>query len=234
MWAVVAAAGNVLGGLLVLSGRRASDRALSALTGFGAGFLLALVVVEMLPVAFDVQGGVLAALIGYALVHLTQHVLTPHFHYGDETHAEAMVSPGVGMWALVGLLPHSFFDGVALGSGFLHSNELGTMIFAGVLLHKIPTGLSLASVMLASGNDRRRVLMAVGAVGLATVVGAILTPALDGLVRYGLGLAAGVTLYVAASNLMPETQRAHGWSAQAGVFAGIGVFLGARWLLGGA
>lgn len=218
----------------MLSGRAASDRALAALTGFGAGFLLALALVEMMPPAFETTGGVLAALAGYVLVHLTQHALTPHFHYGDETHTDAMISPGIGVWALVGLLPHSFFDGVALGSGFLRSGELGTMIFVGVLLHKVPTGVSLASVMLASGNDRGRVLTAVIAVGLATILGAAVTPIVGGLVTYGLALAAGVTLYVAASNLIPESQRARHWMARAGVFAGVAVFMLFRWMVAGS
>ena len=95
-----------------------------------------------------------AVLIGYLVVHLTQHTLTPHFHFGEETHHEEMVSKGIGYLALVGLLPHSFFDGVAIGSGFLGNRALGIfLIFTAVALHKVPTGVSLASVMLASGSS---------------------------------------------------------------------------------
>jgi len=187
--------------------------------------------VELIPAALEVPNGALVALAGYLMVHLTQHALTPHFHYGEETHGEAMVSRGIGVWALVGLLPHSFFDGVAIGGGFLRSSELGALIVAGVLLHKIPTGVSLASVMLASGNSRRRTLLALSGVALATVLGAALTPAITALVRYGLALAAGVTLYVAASNLVPESQRERSGLVQAGVFGGAATFLLARWAL---
>jgi ZIP family zinc transporter/zinc and cadmium transporter len=215
----------------VLGRKPASHRALAALTGYGGGFLLALTLVELIPAALDVPNGALVALAGYLLVHLTQHALTPHFHYGEETHGEAMVSRGIGVWALVGLLPHSFFDGVAIGGGFLRSAELGALIVAGVLLHKIPTGVSLASVMLASGNSRRRTLLALSGVALATVLGAGLTPAVSALVRYGLALAAGVTLYVAASNLVPESQRERSGLVQAGVFSGAATFLLARWVL---
>lgn len=232
VWSIVAAAGNLLGGALVLSGRPASRGTLSMLTGFGAGFLLALTVVELLPAAFAVPNGMLVALAGYLLVHLTQHALTPHFHYGVETHGDEMVSRGIGVWALVGLLPHSFFDGVAIGGGFLASSELGALVVVGVLIHKIPTGVSLGSIMLASGNDRRGSMLAVAAIALATVIGAVVTPWIEALVRYGLALAAGVTLYVAASNLVPEAQREKGWTVQAGVFGGIAAFALARWVTG--
>jgi ZIP family zinc transporter/zinc and cadmium transporter len=232
LFAVIAALANILGGAIVLT-RRGPGRYLDALVGFGAGFMLAVALLEMTPHAIGLRGGFAAILIGYLGVHLTQHVLTPHFHFGEETHADAMVSPGVGVWALVGLVPHSFFDGVAIAGGFLDSPRLGMLIFAAIVLHKVPTGLSLASVMLASGNSRRDTMMAVVGVGLATVAGAIVTPAFSPLATYGLALAAGVTIYVAASNLIPESQRQHSWLVQGGVFAGVLVFVLARSLLPG-
>jgi ZIP family zinc transporter/zinc and cadmium transporter len=224
LYAILAAFGDVLGGVFVLTGPNRSRRTLAALVGFGAGFMLAVAIVEMVPVAFRTDGGLAAVLLGYLLVHLTQHTLTPHFHFGEETHSEAMVSRGIGVYALVGLLPHSFFDGVAISSGFLRSGELGLLIFTAIVLHKIPTGVSLASVMLASGNRAGHTFLGVIGLAAATILGAVLTPAFGPLAQYGLALAAGVTLYVAASNLVPESQRERSWFTQAGVFAGVGAF----------
>ena len=76
-------------------------------------------------------------LVGYLAVHLTQHVLTPHFHFGEETHRR---EPAAGVSALVGLMLHTFFDGVAIASGFLVSRQLGVLVFLAVLLHKLPEG----------------------------------------------------------------------------------------------
>ena len=233
LFASLAALGDVIGGLFVLTGPARSRRALSALVGFGAGFMLAVALVEMVPVAFDLPGGLLAIVLGYLLVHLTQHTLTPHFHFGEETHREAMVSRGIGMYALIGLLPHSFFDGVAISSGFLASGSMGVLIFLAILLHKVPTGVSLASVVLASGNDRRTAFMAVLAIAVATVLGAVVTPVIPPLADYGLALAAGVTLYVAASNLVPEAQHERSWLTQGGLFAGVVVFYLVKAMVGG-
>lgn len=230
-YALLAAFGDVLGGALVLWRTGRDRHTLAVLTGFGAGFMIAVVVLGMLPHAVNGMGGFTAVLAGYLLVHLTQHAMTPHFHFGEETHPDAMVSRGIGAWALVGLLPHSFFDGVAISSGFLESSRLGTLIFIGILLHKVPTGVSLASVMLASGNTRRRTMLAVTALGAATVAGAIITPVVDTMERYGLALAAGVTLYVAASNLIPEAQHERGWGVQGGLLAGVIAFILVRAVL---
>src|SRR5690606_14328223 len=169
---------------------------LNVLVAFGAGFMLAVALLEMLPGAMETAGGLTAVLAGYLAVHLTQHTLTPHFHFGEETHHEAMVSRGVGVWALIGLVPHAFFDGVAIASGFLSSRDLGLLIFTAVILHKVPTGVSLASIMLASGNSTAQTVAAVAVVSLFTVLGAVATPASTLLASYGLAIAAGVTIYV--------------------------------------
>lgn len=224
-YAAISALGDLAGGLVVLrSPLSRSRRGLAVLTGFGAGFMLAVALVGMLPEALALRGGLTAVLAGYLVVHLTQHSLTPHFHFGEETHGDAMTSRRIGVWALVGLLPHSFFDGVAISSGFLNSTQLGLLVFAAILLHKVPTGVSLASVMLASGNNRWRAFNAVGTMGLATVAGGVLTPWVPPLVNWGLPLAAGVTIYVAASNLIPESQHEHSSAVQGAVFVGVLVY----------
>ena len=69
----------------------------------------------------------------------------------------------------------------------------------------------MASVALASGQGRGRALLAAGALGIATIVGVVLTHTLAPLQAHGLALSAGVTIYVAASNLVPEFQGKQGW-----------------------
>jgi ZIP family zinc transporter/zinc and cadmium transporter len=233
LYAVLAALGDVVGGLLVVSRPIASRTMLATLVGFGGGFMLAVALVDMIPAVAGQTGGPLAIVLGYLVVHLTQHSLTPHFHFGEETHKEAMVSRGIGVWALVGLLPHSFFDGVAISSSFMRSESLGLLVFLAILLHKVPTGVSLASVMVASGNSAKQAFLAVIAIAVATVAGAAATPVFIPLVNHGLALAAGVTVYVAASNLIPESQHSNSWWVQGGVFAGAVVFFVVRALLGG-
>jgi zinc transporter ZupT len=224
LYALLAGLMDIIGGALVVTPARRSRTFLSFLVGFGAGFMLAVALLEMVPDAITAQGGITAVLVGYLLVHLTQHTLTPHFHFGEETHEHEMVSRGIGGWALVGLLPHALFDGVAISSAFLAGPQLGLLVFTAVALHKVPEGVSLASIMLASHNDARRAVLAVASIALATVVGALVTPQLDVLARYGLALSAGVTIYVAASNLIPESQRERGWLVPGGVFLGVLAF----------
>jgi zinc transporter ZupT len=156
-------------------------------------------------------------------VHVAQHVFTPHFHFGEETHR---VSPATGNSALLGLMLHTFFDGVAIASGFLISERLGVLLFLAVLLHKLPEGVTIASVMVAGGGSRANAIGAAAVLGGATLLGVLLTEHIQPLAQNGLALSAGVTLYVAASNLVPEFQAKRGWlSALAFLGGAMGFFL---------
>ena len=146
-FAIAAALGNVAGALAVVRSLRRELRVIDACLAFGAGFMLAVAVLGVLPeVLRDGPDEAVYVLAGYLAVHLAQHVFTPHFHFGEETHR---LSRSAGISALLGLMLHTFFDGVAIASGFLVSGELGVLLFLAVLLHKLPEGVTIASVMVA-------------------------------------------------------------------------------------
>jgi ZIP family zinc transporter/zinc and cadmium transporter len=197
---------------------------IEACLAFGAGFMLSVAVLGVLPeVMADGPAAAGYVLAGYLAVHLAQHVFTPHFHFGVETHR---LTRSAGVSALLGLTLHTFFDGVAIASGFLVSGRLGILLFLAVLLHKLPEGVTIASVTLAGGGSRRGAIFAAGVLGVATILGVLLTELLAPLARHGLALSAGVTLYVAASNLVPEFQAKRGWLTALAFFGGaVGFYL---------
>jgi zinc transporter ZupT len=232
-FALIAALGNVVGGLAVTH-RAARELAfIEHVVAFGAGFMLAVAVIEALPEAFVRSGSAAPALVlaGYLAVHLTQHTLTPHFHFGEETHP---VSRAAGASALAGLLLHTFFDGVAIASAFLVRPSLGFLMFIAILLHKLPEGVTISSLMMATGWSPRRAIGAAALLGAATLAGVLVTDQLGFLVRHGLALSAGVTIYVAASNLVPEFQGKRGWKLPAAFFAGALAFFLTKLLLDSA
>ena len=232
LYALVAAAGNVLGALAVTRRAVRELRVIELLVAFGAGFMLSVAIIELLPAALSRSGtlGPALVLVGYLAVHLTQHTVTPHFHFGEETHS---VSSVAGTSALVGLLLHTFFDGVAIASAFLVRPELGLMVFIAIFLHKLPEGVTISSLMLAGGRSGGRAVGAAALLGVATLLGVVLTEELGFLVQHGLALSAGVTIYVAASNLVPEFQGKQGWKLPAAFFAGAAVFFLTKVLMDG-
>ncbi len=217
-----AALANVAGGAVV-SRRRWEQHYLKYFVALGAGFMLATSIVEMVPESIELRGrsaGFLV-LLGYLIVHLFEHTISPHFHFGEETHADEFVATHKSYSVLLGLVIHTFFDGIAIASGFLVSNWLGWIIFVAVFLHKLPEGFTVASVMLASGRSPAFAWGSSILLGVATLIGVFTMTLTRGAVSVGLPLSAGVTIYVAASDLMPEVNKEPGVRMALLVFLGV-------------
>jgi ZIP family zinc transporter/zinc and cadmium transporter len=219
---LTAALANLFGGALMV--QRVWERhLLRYFVALGSGFMLATALVEMVPESIELRGrsaGFLV-LLGYLIVHFFEHTLSPHFHFGEEVHPDEFLEKHKIFSVVVGLMIHTFFDGIAIASGFLVSNWLGWIIFLAVFLHKVPEGFTIASVMLAGGSSRLSAWGASALLGAATFAG-VLTMAISGAhVSAGLPLSAGVTIYVAASDLIPEVNREPGVKMALVVFVGV-------------
>lgn len=228
LFGALAALANLAGGLLIasLGAHRRDDRFLKYLVALGAGFMLAAIFIEIVPETVSIwtegrAGGGLSAqavlgamtllLGGYLLIQLFEHTIAPHFHFGPETHPESVLRPSAAYTAIGGLMIHTFFDGVSIAAAFLVDFQVGLLVFIAILLHKLPEGFTVASIMLASGRSTRKAKVASLAIGAATFIGvisvALLKTRIPGIVAYALPFSAGVTLYVAASDLIPEVNR---------------------------
>ncbi|MGD0739048.1 MAG: ZIP family metal transporter [Terracidiphilus sp.] len=228
----IAALADVAGGL-VLVRARGVERYLRYFVALGAGFLMATALLEMTPESIRLNARLAPALImaGYCAVHLLEHTMNAHFHFGEETHAHEFVSKRTGLSVLGGLSVHALFDGVAIGSGFALSNWLGWLIFLAILLHKVPEGFTMASVMLASGQSRSAAFYSAVLLAAATLIGVLVIQLVPQWVPYGLPISAGVALYVAATDLVPEVNREPGIRMALVFFAGVAGFLLLRTLL---
>lgn len=228
---VVAGLANLLGGAIV-SARPWSRTFLTLFIALGSGFMLATALTEMVPESLRLAPASAPALIllGYFIVHLCEHAWPAHFHFGEETHTDEFLNPSVAYTALAGLLIHTFFDGVSITSGFLISPWLGTVISGAVILHNVPEGFTVSSIMVAARRGRGAGVWAAGALGVARIVGVLAMAAANRWVRYGLALSAGVTLYVAASDLIPEVNKTPGPKIALTVALGVALVLVLRYL----
>src|ERR1041385_2909478 len=221
---LTAALANGLGGAVIVQ-KDWERRYLRYFVALGAGFMLGTAFLEMLPESISIGGpqASLLMLVGYFLVHFFEHTVTGHFHFGEETHTEEFAARRRGYSALFGLVIHTFFDGIAIASGFLISGWLGWIIFLAVILHKVPEGFTASSVMLAGGSTRKAAWLASAALGAATVIGVLTITVFTRSISAGLPLAGGVTLYVAASDLITAVNKEPGVRIALVVFIGVGL-----------
>jgi zinc and cadmium transporter len=246
LFGTLAALANVVGGLLLIKSgaHRLGERFLKYLVALGAGFMLAAIFIEILPetvniwtestlgqpAAKAVSGAMALLLGGYLLIQLFEHTIAPHFHFGAETHPESFMRPSAAYTAVGGLWIHTFFDGVSIAAAFLVNFKVGLLVFIAILLHKMPEGFTVASIMLASGRSTRKALLATLAIGAATLAGviaiALIRESVSSIVAYALPFSAGVTLYVAASDLIPEVNQKEERNPIVSivVFAGVAMF----------
>jgi zinc transporter ZupT len=245
IFGLLAAGANVIGGIvLVKSGaHRLGERFLKYLVALGAGFMLAAIFIEILPetvsiwtqnskgsdASQSVVGAMTLLLAGYLIIQLFEHTIAPHFHFGAETHPESFMKPSAAYTAIGGLWIHTFFDGVSIASAFLVNFRVGILVFIAILLHKMPEGFTVASIMLASGRSTKKALIATGAIGAATLAGvigvALLDSRMSNAIGYALPFSAGVTLYVAASDLIPEVNHKEERNPTVSIVVFVGVAL---------
>lgn len=256
---LIAGVANLLGGLVLFpSGLHGSYRKiLRYLLALGAGFMLAVTLFEILPksitlwqkIAPDTEGNgenlalPMALLLGgYLLTQFVEHTIAPHFHLGEEMHCDddhshELISPTSAYTAVGGLLVHTFFDGVSIAAAATIDAKVGLLVFIAVLLHKFPEGFTIGSMVLAAGKGRSQVMFATTMMGVTTFLGVLVFYVIgtnfSSVTAYALPVAGGVTLYVAASDLIPEVNHHGGPSLRVSlaVFAGVALFFATNYLL---
>ncbi len=253
MWFVLglctlAALADVLGGLLMVV-RRVGPRSVTLLTSLGAGFLLGATLLDRLPDALHELPNVAPwfVTVGYLTLLALEHMgngRSKHHHGGQDTKgprptghavtAEVWIDPKAAALSFVGLLFHTFMDGVIIAGGFALSPATGWLMFVAIMLHKIPEGFSMATISLAAGTSRWRAFLTTVGLAISTLAGAIVMLRLG--VTGGTGikllmaLATGSFLYIATSDLIPAV-RHEGYRAVLCILTGVGLFSLSLWLL---
>ncbi len=234
---LVAGGAEILGGVFVAWKRELSKKIQENLIALGAGFMLALVMIDLLPESIENIGvsAPLWILIGFSMIHFVEHTIVKHLHFGEETHSHVMVSKVASYSAFWGLFIHAFFDGLAISAGMYYDYTLGLMIFFAILLHKFPEGLTVASIMLASQQTRATALKATAGIAAGTMIGIFMIfflknvdPMITG---YAFAFSAGAALYVSASDLIPEINRSDNRVLSLVVFVGMMLYYFSGWML---
>src|SRR6266481_4399720 len=150
---LVAAAGNLVGGYFVVR-RNWPRKFLGYFLALGAGYMLAVAFIDIIPesVRLSGQNALLYVLIGYFIVHLFEHTVAPHFHFGEETHLEEMSHQHARTTVLLGLTIHAVLYGVSIAAGFLVSTWVRAVLFGAGCRHEVRGGFTVAAVLLESGQ----------------------------------------------------------------------------------
>lgn len=228
LYSLLAALGLLLGAFLIVKGEAWIRLFLPLAISFAAGTLLGVAFFDLLPEAQGLAAGsnifpwVLVSFIGF---YFLENMLHYHSHHHVGHHHP------MGLVAFFGMAFHSLIDGIIIGVGFEVSPALGLLTTLGILAHQVPSGIAITSILLHAGYSKGKAFLRAGLVALATPVGAIGTSlVLSGMTERTVGLmlavAAGSFLYVAASDLIPESHAAKHALTGVLLLAGVGVIWG--------
>jgi ZIP family zinc transporter/zinc and cadmium transporter len=215
---LVAAVAQMSGGMLVQRKKEWPKAVEGALLAIGAGFLLALAFLELIPESLVLTNrndfALLAMLIGFSALHFFEHILAGHMHFGEETHHEHGLASHSVFGAIGGLAIHAFFDGMSICAATQAKSSIGILVFTAVLLHKVPEGLTVASVMRAGHSTHRAARMANWMLPAATLAGALFVLLFVSInasfIGFLFAFSAGSAVYVGAADLIPEINRRSG------------------------
>jgi zinc transporter ZupT len=206
---VLASLAAALGGYAALRSKRWLKLAL-ALT---SGLVLGLVTFDLLPEIFgilhtenlDPVWPMLAMTGGFLVFHIFER-LVPLHETGEDKYGPH-VHPRLGIARALALTGHSFLDGLSIGVAFQVSSEVGVAVAIAVIGHRFADGFDTTTFMLFHKNKLTHIKRWLGLVIIMPIFGGLASLAFtlseEALAIY-LGFFAGILLYIAASNLLPE------------------------------
>jgi zinc and cadmium transporter len=183
-----------------------SERRQVLLLSFAAGVLLSTVFLELFPEAIEQARGdgnifvaTLVAMIGFFFLE--------RFLQGFHAHEDSRAMASRYM-VLIGNGVHNFIDGVVVAASFIASPALGIATTIAVVAHEIPHEIADYAILIRSKLSPRNALILNFLSGLTALVGVLACFGLKNLARAHLGwfltATAGMFIYIAASDLIPE------------------------------
>ena len=209
-----------LGILFALLVRVKDQTQVATVLSFSAGFMLAMVVFDMLPCAIE-QSSIVVVAISLALTLAAIAVVDKFIEHKVQAKAQGRPNYATGIIILLAMSLHDLPEGIALGA--LETLETSTAFTILLASHNIIEGVAIGATLRASNFANKGVIISGLLAGTPTIIGAALGYAVSGISKVflsvGLAVASGAMLYVVFKELLKDVY--HG-----GDKAWIGVLIG--------
>lgn len=204
---------SLIGGLaLIACGKRILSISMTPLISFAAGAFLSVAFLDLLPEAVEVvefpEYVFVAFLAGVSLFFMLERFLMKYVqrHDSDEYHADHTES--LPLLIIAGDAFHNFLDGVVILLAYTANPAAGLAAAIAVAAHEIPQEIGDFAILLDRGWSKLRVVLVNIAQSLMTLVGigagALALAWFERGLPYLLAGTAGVFVYIALSDLVPE------------------------------
>lgn len=211
---IIGGIGTCIGGLFSIFIRNPSDKVVSCLLSFAAGIMLSIISFDLLPKSYEISGFFIVTLgliFGLLIVFFAEEMIPTKKlkKYTGKKQSYFKMS----MIIMISLSLHNFPEGVALGSSYVYSSDIGLKISILIAAHNIPEGMTVGVPLIMAGVSPLYVLLLTLLTGIPTAFGAVLGAILGDISNYFIGFclssAASSMLYVTANQLIPEANILH-------------------------
>lgn len=211
MWSLFGSVLSLVGGVILAKSTKKREVFVHYALPFGAGAMIASAFLVVIPEAL--HGGlepvnmalwILGGFLGFFLLERLLGWFHHHHHHDavgarDKTHTYLVV---------IGDTLHNAIDGVALGAAFLANPAAGVSMALAVASHEVPQEVGDFGILLAKGMKTNKVILVNLASAFVTVLAATVVYLLGDAAGFDvaplLAMAAGMFIYVAAADIIPD------------------------------
>lgn len=209
---------SLIGGLIVLWKSAYAEKIIFPLISFGAGAFMAAAFFDILPEALESAGEVhpvmTATLAGFIIFFILDRLLMRFIHPEHEILKHSDHTETLPALLILGDFIHNFMDGIVIAIAYVASPALGLPTALAIAAHEIPQEIGDFSILLKLKWKKQNIIAVNILQSLVTIPGVFIGYELGQLINpylpYLLGATAGIFIYIAASDLIPELHHQSG------------------------
>lgn len=206
---IIGGVGTLLGALISLLIRKPKDKTISFLLNFAAGIMLSVIALDLMPEAYEIGGFFIVTLglfVGLILIFVAEKIIPVKLPEKFSKKNLRYIKMSIAI--IISMSLHNFPEGVAVGSSFVYSQNLGSKIGILIAAHDIPEGLSVSIPLVMAGVSPLKIVFITILTAIPTAIGSVVGGLLGEIssyfIAFCLSSAASAMLYVASSELIPE------------------------------
>lgn len=207
---IVGIFGTTLGGIISIFFVRNNKKLLSLILSFTAGLILSIVTFDLIPNAIELSNmkiTLLGILIGIIIVVGVENI----FYKFKSNLQNNILKSGLLMGIAIAI--HNIPEGLAIGSGFMFTSDMGFKLAIIISLHNLPEGIAMATPLKMGGFKGIKIIIYTILAGIPTGIGAFFGTILGSISNSFIGLcfaiAAGTMLYITCGELIPNSKDIH-------------------------
>lgn len=202
--------GTGTGGAIAFFLNNPGRRFMSVILGVSSGLMLAIVCFDLLPESFHIGGyplAVIGILAGVFIIVIVEHLMPRVDIYKEGFTKESYIKTGILLG--IGIAIHNFPEGLAIGSGFMATRDLGIGLAITIAFHNMPEGIAMAVPISVGGVSKFKVflytILAGIPMGIGAFIGVLLGEISPALIALCLSFAGGAMLYITCGELIPKS-----------------------------